>query len=152
MTVHHPDHPWLEPSRHGKGQHEGHIAEYIAPQPPAGSHHRYVYLVFEQHEEYTFPWCFRHIFPKTMEARAGFNLRQFVEASGLKHPVAGNYFFVKNDEAVTGTLTRTVSTPSPTTTWVRSAPCTQPVFATAATPLGVQQQHVRGPRGRQTVM
>lgn len=87
-----------------------------------------------------------------MEARAGFDLRQFVKVTGLKHPVAGNYFFVENDDAVTGTLTSTVSTPSPTTTWVRSAPCTQPVISTATTLSGAQQQHVRGPRGRQTVM
>ncbi|KAL4771551.1 citrate synthase [Aspergillus nidulans var. acristatus] len=103
MVVHH-DKPWLELGSPGKGPYGKHPAEYIAPQPPPNTHHRYVYLAFEQHEQYTFPDCFAHIFPKTMDARAGFDLRQFVEVTGLQRPVAGNYFFVNNDHAVTGTV------------------------------------------------
>ena len=148
MVVRH-DKPWLELGSPGKGPYGKHPAEYIAPQPPPNTHHRYVYLAFEQHEQYTFPDCFAHIFPKTMDARAGFDLHQFVEVTGLQRPVAGNYFFVNNDHAVTGTSSTPTTTP--TTTWVRSAPCSQPVIATAMTPADARE-HVRGAQRRQIVM
>ncbi|KAL4980981.1 citrate synthase-like protein [Aspergillus desertorum] len=148
MVIHHAK-PWLEPGEPGKGPYGKHPAEYIAPQPPPNTHHRYVYLAFEQHEQYTFPDCFGHIFPKTMEARAGFDLHQFVEVTGLQRPAAGNYFFVNNDHAVTGTSS--TPAPTPTTTWVRSAPCSQPVIATATTPVDARE-HVRGAQRRQIVM
>jgi hypothetical protein len=63
--------------------------------------------------------------------------------------VAGNYFFVNNDHAVTGTSSTPTTTP--TTTWVRSAPCSQPVIATAMTPADARE-HVRGAQRRQIVM
>ncbi|KAL4900771.1 phosphatidylethanolamine-binding protein [Aspergillus multicolor] len=147
--VMHNDKPWLESEGHGKGPFGKHPAEYISPQPPPNTHHRYVFLAFEQHEQYMFPGCFGHIFPKTMEARAGFDLRQFVEVTGLQRPVAGNYFFVNNNEP--GTVTSSTPTPTPTTTWIRTAPCSQPVIATATSTAEVRE-HVRGAQGRQTVM
>ncbi|KAL4786217.1 hypothetical protein BJX76DRAFT_366074 [Aspergillus varians] len=134
MVIHGHHDLQLEPGSHGNGPYDKRRAEYIAPQPPLGSHHRYVYLAFEQHHEYTFPIYFRYTFPKTMEARAGFDLQQFVEVNGLQHQVAGNDSFVNNDEPVTGTLTSTMPIPSPMITWVRSAPCSQPVIPTATTP------------------
>ncbi|EAW14391.1 YbhB/YbcL family Raf kinase inhibitor-like protein [Aspergillus clavatus NRRL 1] len=99
-------------------------AEYIAPQPPPLTRHRYVYLLYEQDPEYVFPECFGHIFPQTMEARAGFDIRQFVHAAGLRPPVAGNFFFVDNDESTTRTMTTTPpGREMSTTTWLTSAPC-----------------------------
>ncbi|KAL4800352.1 citrate synthase-like protein [Aspergillus venezuelensis] len=100
MVIHHRDSSWLKPGKPRDGELNKYSAEYIAPQPPPNTHHRYVYLAFEQHDEYTFPECFHHIFPKTMEARAGFDLRQFVAVTGLRHPVAGNYFFCKPNDNV----------------------------------------------------
>ncbi|KAL4885182.1 phosphatidylethanolamine-binding protein [Aspergillus karnatakaensis] len=145
MVVRKHQHAWLEkgpPKRTGHGHvsnGNGHAsgAEYMYPRPPPNTHHRYVYLVFQQHDGYEFPGCFGHIFPKTFEARAGFDLRQFVAVSGLGYPVAGNYFVGKNDETVTGTSTSTstdtTSRPSlTTTTWVRSAPCSQPTVVEPA--------------------
>ncbi|PWY89072.1 citrate synthase [Aspergillus heteromorphus CBS 117.55] len=77
-------------------------ASYIAPRPPPASHHRYVYLLFEQPDTYVFPTCFNHIFPPTAEARAGFDTRQFVEVARLGGPVAGNWFYVVNDQVGSG--------------------------------------------------
>lgn len=70
-----------------------HAAPYIAPQPPPGTHHRYVFLLFNQSQTYEFPQCFEYIPPQTMEARAGFDIRQFMLAAGLDQPIAINYFF-----------------------------------------------------------
>ncbi|KAL5333412.1 phosphatidylethanolamine-binding protein [Aspergillus crustosus] len=144
MVVRQHERSWLEQGPHRKnGPHKAvsaltYGAEYMYPRPPPNTHHRYVYLLFEQHDQYEFPACFGHIFPKTFEARAGFDLRQFVAITGLAYPVAGNYFFGENDETVTETLTTsTTSLPVPTTTWVRSAPCSQPVVVTPAAALNI---------------
>ncbi|KAL2868055.1 putative citrate synthase [Aspergillus lucknowensis] len=147
MMARHSESFWLEPAERveadGYNKHalvnatSG--AEYIAPQPPPDTHHRYVYLLFEQHAGYEFPGCFGHIFPATVKARAGFDTRQFIEVAGLRPPVAGNYFFVNNNEAMTST---TQTHTSPTTTWLRSAPCTQPGTATR-TPSGEAPEHDR---------
>ncbi|RAL04653.1 putative citrate synthase [Aspergillus ibericus CBS 121593] len=74
-----------------------HTASYIPPQPPPHSHHRYVYLLYQQPPTYIFPTCFDYIFPPTAHARAGFDVRQFTAVAGLGGPVAGNYFFVLFD-------------------------------------------------------
>ncbi|GES65011.1 citrate synthase [Aspergillus terreus] len=95
-------------------------AEYIAPRPPPKSHHRYVYLLFHQKADYKFPSCFSHIFPPTADARAGFDVRQFMRAAKLDAPVAGNYFFVEFDGPLP---TPTTPVATPTTTSLRSAPC-----------------------------
>ncbi|KAE8384367.1 citrate synthase [Aspergillus alliaceus] len=94
-------------------------AEYIAPQPPPYSRHRYVYLLYNQRPNYSLPKCYSHIFPPTIEARGGFDTRQFVDVTGLGAPVAGNYFFVEYD----GPVIKPTVTARPTTTWLRSAPC-----------------------------
>ncbi|PYH93969.1 PEBP-like protein, partial [Aspergillus ellipticus CBS 707.79] len=74
-------------------------ASYIPPRPPSHTHHRYVYLLFDQPRTYTFPACFSHIFPPTPAARAGFDAAQFVAAAGLGPPVAGNWFFVVSEDS-----------------------------------------------------
>ncbi|KAE8344410.1 hypothetical protein BDV24DRAFT_171877 [Aspergillus arachidicola] len=94
-------------------------AEYIAPRPPPFSHHRYVYLLFTQMEDYQFPECYSHIFPQTPKARAGFDIQQFVDLARLGAPVAGNYFIVEYD----GPVIEPTATASPTTTWLRSILC-----------------------------
>jgi hypothetical protein len=96
-------------------------AEYIAPQSPPYTRHRYVYLLYEQDPDYVFPECFGHIFPPTREGRGGFDIKQFVEVAGLRAPVAGNFFYVDNDAATTTTTASGGLVP--TTTWFRSAPC-----------------------------
>ncbi|OGM47737.1 MFS efflux transporter [Aspergillus bombycis] len=94
-------------------------AEYIAPRPPPFSHHRYVHLLFVQKTDFQFPKCYSHIFPPTAEARAGFDVHQFVAAARLGAPVAGNYFMVEYD----GPVMKPTATASPTTTWLRSMLC-----------------------------
>ncbi|PLN83102.1 citrate synthase [Aspergillus taichungensis] len=132
-------------------------AEYIAPQPPQGqNHHRYVYLLFRQPTTYTFPECFAHIFPPALDARVGFDVRQFVRVAGLDAPVAASYFFVERDEpvfgtptvtatgttAATATGTRSPPRTSPTTTWLRPAPCET---TTSARSLGRMSEERLGP-------
>ncbi|KAL3497178.1 citrate synthase-like protein [Aspergillus germanicus] len=130
MRVSHRENFWLEPAGLHTGDGEWVMpppglvnltsgAEYIAPQPPPHSHHRYVYLLFRQPRGYKFPDCFGHIFPKTVEARAGFDLQQFTDVAGLQFPVAGNYFYVDNSESVT-TTTHTRTSPA-TTPWLSVA-------------------------------
>jgi hypothetical protein len=72
---------------------DSNTAPYVAPQPPAGSHHRYVFLLFNQSQSYEFPDCFQHIPPQTVDARGGFDIREFMTATELDPPVAINYFY-----------------------------------------------------------
>ncbi|PYH69137.1 putative citrate synthase [Aspergillus vadensis CBS 113365] len=106
-------------------------AAYIAPQPPTNSHHRYLYLLYTQPPNYTFPECFEHIFPPTAEARAGFDMKLFADAAGLGTPVAGNWFYVRNEVDLPtssgsegGVATSTsISTATKTTTSMRWVEC-----------------------------
>ncbi|KAJ5625340.1 hypothetical protein N7510_001649 [Penicillium lagena] len=109
---------YLVPSD-GSGGLSSLIAEYIGPQPPPGSHHRYVYLLYAQPLNYCFPACFSHIPPENMAARAGFDVRQFMQAAGLDVPLAVNYFFGRNDSS--GGSSRTWQ--SATTTSFQSVTC-----------------------------
>ncbi|KAL2843321.1 hypothetical protein BJY01DRAFT_235711 [Aspergillus pseudoustus] len=106
MRISRREHFWLEPAGYTKGDEDGMHglvnstssgAEYIAPQPPPNSHHLYVYLLYRQQRGYKFPICFGHIFPMSVEARAGFDMRQFTDVAGLQFPVAGNYFYSPED-------------------------------------------------------
>ncbi|KAJ5817397.1 hypothetical protein N7447_009630 [Penicillium robsamsonii] len=103
--------------------HEDHhqpAASYIAPRAPINTHHRYVYLLFAQPPAYRFPDCFSHVFPETVRARAGFDIREFVQAAGLDPPIAMNYFIGRHEpsEGETTTITH-----SATTTSFRSVDC-----------------------------
>lgn len=84
------NHSILKP---GEDDGSSYTAPYIAPQPPPGTHHRYVFLLFNHWHTYEFPDCFEKIPPATMEARSGFDIRKFMLASGLDPPIAINYFF-----------------------------------------------------------
>jgi hypothetical protein len=161
MRIRHRENFWLEPAGSHTTDAEWVMpppglvnstsgAEYIAPQPPPHTHHRYVYLLYRQPRGYKFPDCFGHIFPKTVEARAGFDIRQFTDVAGLQFPVAGNYFYVDNSEPVTSTAhPRT----SPVTTWLRSAPCGHPKTATPLPSTAAEaREHVRGSQRGQAVM
>lgn len=96
-------------------------ATYIPPQPPKRSHHRYIFLLFKQPDDYNLPECYQHILPATKEARVGFDPKGFVEVLGLGSPLAGNWFYVENggepvasDVAPTTTSLRIVCTGSST--------------------------------------
>lgn len=93
------------------------VAPYIAPQPPPCSHHRYVYFLFQQPSGYQFPQCFSHLPPRTMDARAGFDMREFMHAAGLETPTAVNYFFGRHN------VSDCAPGPSATTTSFRSVMC-----------------------------
>ncbi|KAJ5675285.1 uncharacterized protein N7477_005219 [Penicillium maclennaniae] len=96
------------------------FAPYIAPQAPPLSHHRYIFLLFEQPPTYHFPKCFEHIPPKSMEARGGFDIKVFMQAASLGPPVAINYFFGRLDASKGDDST---PVPSVTTTSFRSLTC-----------------------------
>jgi hypothetical protein len=72
-------------------------APYFGPAPPPGNAHRYVELLFDQPENFEIPADFASINPpKNVTDRIGFDLEKFVEESGLKKLVAGNFFRVQN--------------------------------------------------------
>lgn len=93
------------------------VAPYVAPQAPPCTHHRYVYFLFEQPSSYRFPDCFAHVPPKTLDARAGFDMREFMRAAGLDAPVAVNYFFGRHNSSDCAPI------PSATSTSFRSVHC-----------------------------
>jgi hypothetical protein len=95
-------------------------APYIAPRAPPNTHHRYVYVLFEQPPAYRFPHCFAHMFPPTPEARAGFDIPKFIQAAELGPPLAMNYF-VGRHEPTSGDPTSAM--PSATATSFRSVNC-----------------------------
>ncbi|KAJ5394861.1 uncharacterized protein N7487_009164 [Penicillium crustosum] len=96
------------------------IAPYIAPRAPPNTRHRYVYLLFAQPPAYRFPDCFSHVFPETVSARAGFDIREFMQAAGLDPPVAINYFIGRHEPAEGETTTMPHSA---TMTSFRSVDC-----------------------------
>lgn len=96
------------------------VAPYIAPQAPVGSHHRYVFLLFEQQPSYNFPRCFEHVPPRTIESRAGFDIKAFMHAASLGPPVAVNYFFGRRNVSKGDDPS---PFPSVTTTSFRSLTC-----------------------------
>ena len=96
------------------------FAPYIAPQAPPLSHHRYIFLLFEQPSTYQLPKCFEHIPPKSMESRGGFDIKVFMQAASLGPPVAINYFFGRLNASKGGDSS---PPPSVTTTSFRSLTC-----------------------------
>ena len=112
------------PSTIVPGKDHGHkhdpVASYVAPRAPPNTHHRYVYLLFAQPPAYQFPECFAHVFPETVSARAGFDIRKFVQAAGLSPPIAMNYFIGRHEPAE-GEMTTMPH--SVTTTSFRSVNC-----------------------------
>ncbi|KAJ5966709.1 hypothetical protein N7501_002957 [Penicillium viridicatum] len=104
----------------GDGHKHGPAASYIAPRAPPNTHHRYVYLLFAQPPAYHFPECFSHVFPETVSARAGFDIREFVQAAGLDPPISMNYFIGRHEPAEGETTTMPQSA---TTTSFRSIDC-----------------------------
>ncbi|CAI7636595.1 unnamed protein product [Penicillium glandicola] len=99
---------------------KSHPASYIAPRAPPNTHHRYVYLLFAQPPTYQFPQCFSHVFPETVSARSGFDIRRFVQAAGLDPPIAMNYFIGRHEPAEGEITTMPLSA---TTTSFRSVDC-----------------------------
>jgi hypothetical protein len=79
-----------------------------------------VYLLFAQEPGYKFPECFAHVVPETVDARAGFDVTQFMSVAGLSPPVAMNYFVGRHEpgEGETGTVPVRA-----TTTSFRSVDC-----------------------------
>ncbi|KAJ5676365.1 hypothetical protein N7536_012537 [Penicillium majusculum] len=109
----------IVPGKDGGKKHRP-AASYIAPRAPPNTHHRYVYLLFAQPPAYQFPYCFSHVFPETVSARAGFDIREFMQAAGLDPPIAMNYFIGRHEPAEGETTTMPQSA---TTTSFRSVDC-----------------------------
>ena len=95
-----------------------HVASYIAPRARGQVHHRYAFFLFEQPPKFFFPRCFAHIFPETVDARAGFDLIQFGNVTGLELLVGTNWFCGGDLATTTPTVTGTTLTTS-----MRVAPC-----------------------------
>jgi hypothetical protein len=101
-------------------------ASYIAPRAPPNSHHRYVFLLFAQHSQFQFPECFAHVFPETVSARSGFDIKKFIQVAELDPPIALNYF-VGGHEPADGEPT--TEPPTASTTFFHSVNC--PTSATS---------------------
>lgn len=72
-------------------------AEYIPPTPPEDIAHRYTFILYEQPSLWSIPASYVTINPPAdTSARVGFNLTEFVAASGLGEPIAANYLRVIN--------------------------------------------------------
>lgn len=75
-------------------------ATYLTPTPPGGDiPHHYTLTLFSQPQDWAVPSQFATVNPPAnSSARIGFNLTDFVSASGLQ-PIASNYFRVLNGTA-----------------------------------------------------
>ncbi|KAJ5223121.1 uncharacterized protein N7469_009361 [Penicillium citrinum] len=76
---------------------------------------------FRKPDRYEFPEYFAHIAPKSVEARVGFDLRQFMLVSRLAPPIAVNYLYGRNQAP--GHTDPLPSSTSITTTSFRSITC-----------------------------
>ena len=85
------------------------VAGYIEPQPPSGSPpHNYTLFLFEQPKEFKIPPKYDPYLAtkKTPLNRINFPLRQFLKETGLKKPVAANWF---REGAANSTATATAT-------------------------------------------
>ena len=75
-------------------------ATYLTPTPPGGDvPHHYTLTLFSQPQDWAVPSQFVTVNPPAnSSARIGFNLTEFISASGLQ-PIASNYFRVVNGTA-----------------------------------------------------
>ena len=103
-------------------------APYQSPTPPAGSGpHRYTFVLFAQPANFSVPASYGNVNPPNeSSARRGFNVTDFVGASGLAAPLAANYLRVLN-----GTAEETSSAIPTTGTMVMTGSATASASATA---------------------
>jgi hypothetical protein len=79
-------------------------APYLAPDPPAGSTHQYVLLLFAQPMGFVVPRGYAVDPPRSRDARRGFDINHFIAAvaqggvMSLGDVVAATYFGVKAQE------------------------------------------------------
>ncbi|KAJ9609567.1 hypothetical protein H2200_005894 [Cladophialophora chaetospira] len=72
---------------------------YIPPSPPGGDKaHRYTVIMYNQPEGFSIPSAFTSVFQdkSDLSNRLNFDIKGFVDASGLGEPVAANWFEVQN--------------------------------------------------------
>lgn len=75
-------------------------ASYIYPQPPVGQLHEYIFLLYEQPQNWTIPTNYSTINPPSgLLARLDFQIADFQNAAGLDSPIAANYMRVLNSTA-----------------------------------------------------
>ncbi|KAK0464777.1 PEBP-like protein [Desarmillaria tabescens] len=71
------------------------VSNWLQPTPPAGSDaHRYIFLVFEQPQDFNDQVLVDANTPVT-----SFNISEFGEAVGLRNPIAGTFMLVAPDPA-----------------------------------------------------
>lgn len=82
------------------------IAEYSAHAPwKKGSSHRYVVLLFKQHQKQVFSDRFQSAF-HSFHHRIGFSSVKFSMKYRLGRPIAGNFFQLKHDDSFRNELLR----------------------------------------------
>ena len=98
---------------------------YAQPGPPAGDPaHRYVFLLFHQPSNFTFPASFASINPPAQgfsptNGRINFNLTKFLEDAQIPNePLAANFIRVQNNTANPSTSVPPLSSATATSTSV----------------------------------
>lgn len=93
-------------------------ASYIAPNPPAGDiPHKYTFIMYRQPEGFEIPSEFVSINPPAdVNARIGFDIAAFVQATNLGEPIGATWFQVQNNETDGSSTTTESSTESSTAT------------------------------------
>jgi phosphatidylethanolamine-binding protein len=106
-------------------------APYRPPTPPGGDiAHRYTFLLFEQPDNWAIPAEYSGINPPSESnpsAIFGFNITEFMAASGLAEPLAANFLRVINgtEEASSSASTETLTSMPSTTTEGSEASATE---------------------------
>ena len=74
-------------------------ASYYRPKPAPGTgRHDYTLVLYRQPADWTVPSNYASFCaPMNFDARVPFNISDFAQASGLRDPVASNYFWERND-------------------------------------------------------
>jgi Phosphatidylethanolamine-binding protein len=92
---------------------DGQGAPYYPPSPPGNSSaHRYIFLLFSQPSNFSFPLSYQKISPPlTTSSRMGFDLAAFAIASNLDLPIAADWITV-GKQVKNGSGNSTTSAPS----------------------------------------
>ncbi|KIW18414.1 hypothetical protein PV08_02702 [Exophiala spinifera] len=113
--------------------HQGVIAAYFPPGPPAGQTHTYGVFLYNEPRNFAVPADYVPFFNNLTASvynRVGFNLTKFVAETGLGAPVAADWFLVTTPNT---TATSSVATTSASNT-AMSATATTSVIATNSGP------------------
>ena len=83
--------------------------KYIPPEPVVGKPHSFISILYRQPSGFSLPPCVSYVLGVSVKSRLGFNLLDFVRATGLGDPVADNWFQAQNPTPATTTYAITTT-------------------------------------------